>query len=211
VFHRADDHFAGSCGALFDQTPTLTLRTAVAISTGVWRKDLHPAAVWAGDITEEGSSNEPVEMELYSGHTGVLRTEYGWFPVTQFAESPSTLSFDLDASHEVAPNALDEEIIRKAASILSTTEAWNRADNRKCPTDATTWSIYCALEKATIEVTGGFHHRRPALEAVRQIVDERAVGRNYHHRLMDYNNDPTTHLSDVQSLFHEALTRMEKH
>jgi hypothetical protein len=34
--------------------------------------------------------------------------------------------------------------------------------------------------------------------------------RNYHHRLMDYNNDPTTHLSDIQSLFNEALKRMGK-
>lgn len=207
VFQRVADHFAGSCGVLFDQTPTLTLRPSQAITTGVWRKDLHPVSIWAGDITEEGSSNEPVELEIYSGGWGVLRTEYGWFSVTQFAESPSPFSFDLDASHEVNPNALDEEIVRKAAAILSTAKVWNRADNRKCPASATTWSIYCAMEKATIEVTGGFHHRRPALEAVRKVAEERSAGRNYHHRLMDYNNDPTTHLSDVQSLFKDALTR----
>jgi hypothetical protein len=46
------------------------------------------------------------------------------------------------------------------------------------------------------------------MEAVRGIVDERTATRNYHHRLMDYNNDPTTTLGDVQSLFSEALTRM---
>jgi hypothetical protein len=89
------------------------------------------------------------------------------------------------------PNALDQKIVREAAAILSIEAAWNRADNRECPTSATTWSIYCALEKATFDVTGGFHHRRPALEVVREIVDERAATRNYHHRLMDYNNDPT--------------------
>ncbi|MGB8064254.1 MAG: hypothetical protein WCF26_20370 [Candidatus Sulfotelmatobacter sp.] len=108
------------------------------------------------------------------------------------------------------PNALDQQIVRKAAAILSTEAAWNRADNRECPTSATTWSIYCALEKATFDVTGGFHHRRPALEVVREIVDERAATRNYHHRLMDYNNDPTTHVDDVQSLFKEALNRIKK-
>ena len=73
------------------------------------------------------------------------------------------------------PNALDQKIVRKAAAILSTEAAWNRADNRECPISATKWSIYCALEKATFEVTGGFHHRRPALEVVREIVDERAA------------------------------------
>jgi len=69
---------------------------------------------------------------------------------------------------------------------------WNRADNRRCRTDAKTWSIYCAIEKATIEVTGGFHHRRPALEVVRVIIDERSAGRPYHHWLMELvpNNRP---------------------
>jgi hypothetical protein len=64
------------------------------------------------------------------------------------------------------------------------------------------------MEKATIEVAGAFHHRRPALEIIRQIVDERTKNRPYEHRLMDYNNDPTTQLSDVQSLFFEALKRV---
>jgi hypothetical protein len=209
VFHRVDDHFLGSCGALFDQTPALTLMPATAITTGVWREDIHPISVWAGDMTDEGFPNAPIELEIYAGGWGVLRTEYGWFAVTQFASSP-TLSFDLDASHEVSPNALDQKIVREAAKILSTEGAWNRTDSRQCPASATTYSIYCAMEKAAIDVTGGFNHRRPALESVRVIVEERTATRNYHHRLMDYNNDPTTRLDDVQSLFKEALIRMEK-
>jgi hypothetical protein len=100
--------------------------------------------------------------------------------------------------------------VLEAAKVLLTEGAWNRTDNRKCPANATTWSIYCAVEKATIDVTGGFHHRRPALEVVREIVDERTATRNYRHRLMDYNNDPTTRLQDVQSLFKEALRRIKQ-
>jgi hypothetical protein len=209
VFHRVDDHFLGSCGALFDQTPALTLMPVTAVTTGVWRQDIHPISVWAGDMTDEGSPNAPIELEIYAGGWGVARTEYGWFAVTQFVKSP-TLSFDLDASREVSPNALDQEIVREAAKILSTEGAWNRTDNRKCPASATTYSIYCAMEKAVIDVTGGFNHRRPALESVRVIVEERTAARDYHHRLMDYNNDPTTRLNDVQSLFKEALVRMGK-
>ena len=209
VFHRVDDHFAGSCGALFHQTPAMTLSPAKGITTGVWRDDVHPASVWAGDMTDQGYRNAPLELEIYTGGWGVLRTVYGWFPVTQFVV-PSTLSFDLDASREVNPNALDQKIVREAAAILSTEAAWNRADNRKCPANATTWSMYCALEKATFDVTGGIHHRRPALEVVRKIVEERTATRNYDHQLMDYNNDPTTHLDDVQNLFQQALSRIEK-
>ena len=105
---------------------------------------------------------------------------------------------------------MDQKIVREAASIPSTEAAWNRADNRKCPTNATTWSICGALEKSTFDIAGRIHHRRPGLEVVRKIVDERTASRNYHHRLMDYNNDTTTTLSDVQDLFKEALTRMEE-
>jgi hypothetical protein len=188
----------------------MTLRTATAITTGIWRNDIHPVSVWAGDMTDRGYPNAPLELEIYAGGWGVLRTEYGWFPATHFASSP-TLTFDLDASHEVTPNALDKKIVQRAAEILSTQAAWNRADNRKCSEDATSWSIYCAMEKATAAVTGGVHHRRPAMEVVRRIISERTATRNYHHHLMEYNNDPTTQLSDVQSIFKEALSQMEKH
>ena len=64
------------------------------------------------------------------------------------------------------------------------------------------------MEAATAEVTGGMDHRRPAMEVVREIVEDRTTGRGYNHRLMDYNNDSTTTLDDVQSLFREALERM---
>ena len=71
-------------------------------------------------------------------------------------------------------------------------------------------SILCALAKATIEVTGGFGKRRPAAEIVRKIVDRRSAGRPYHHRLMGYDNDPTTMIADVHSLFAEALPQVPK-
>jgi len=76
-------------------------------------------------MTDEGYPNEPLELEIYTGGRGVLRTEYGWFAVTQFASSP-TLSFDLDASHEVRPNPLDRKIVRKAAATLSTGSGMER-------------------------------------------------------------------------------------
>ncbi|HWA94127.1 MAG TPA: hypothetical protein VG844_05960 [Terracidiphilus sp.] len=177
TFHQAESHFEGSCGTLFDQTPAMTLQRADAISSGVWRKDIHPSSVWSGDMTDQGYPNAPIELEIYAGNWGVLRTEYGWFPVKGFALEGSSLSFALDSSHEVKPNTLDLQIVRKASSILSTVDVWNRADNRKCPANARTWSIYCAMEEATREVTGGFHHRRPALQAVRRIVDERTAAR----------------------------------
>jgi hypothetical protein len=207
-FHPANGRWAGSCGVLFAEHRTLTVAPAESITTGVWRKGVVPTTVWSGDMTDSGSSPYAVEVEIYRASSGIIRTEFGWYTVSGFAASPAALQFDIDTSHEVAPNELDRQIVQRAATILSSTSTWNRADTRRCPAGATTWSIYCALERATIEVTGAFHHRRPALELVRQIVDERTAGRNYSHRLMDYNNDATTGLGDVHSLFAEALRRM---
>lgn len=65
------------------------------------------------------------------------------------------------------------------------------------------------MAQAQVDVAGGFHHRRPAGELVREIVDERTKARNYRHRMMDYNNDPRTTLADVQSLFTEAIARIK--
>jgi hypothetical protein len=208
-FHPVASQWQGSCGHLFEQTPVITIAPAKAITTGAWRKDVHPASAWAGDMTDEEYTKAPIEIEIYDGGSGVLRTIYGWFPVTGFSKNARTLQFRLDPSHEVPPSELDRQIVVRAAAILSSPSVWNRSDNRKCPAGATSWSIYCAAEQATIDVTGAFSHRRPAMEAVRQLIDERSIGRNYSHRLMDYNNDPSTRFEDVQSLFAEALARMK--
>lgn len=200
----------GACGRLFEQDPRLKLARATRIVSGVWRKDVSPAAVWSGDITDSGFENAPLELEFYRDGSGVLRTEYGWFAASGLVVSATALQFTIDASHEVPASELDRQIVRRADAILSSDSVWNRADNRVCPATARSWSIYCAVELATIEITGGFHHRRPAMELVRQIIDERTAGRNYHHRVMDYNNDPTTRLADVRTLFAEALVRIDR-
>src|SRR6185295_14181742 len=147
-------------------------------------------------------------LEVYDKGAGVLRTAYGWFAVSGYKATTTDLRFTLDTTRQIAPTDLDRDIIRRASTMLSSMETWNRADNRRCPGRTTAWSVYCALDRAAVEVACGTHHRGPAMEAVRVIVDERSAGRNYEHRLMDYNNDSTTTLADVRSLFAEALRRL---
>lgn len=200
----------GSCGALVEGEPTaLSLAPAAAIASGVWRRDEAPSAVWAGTMVVAGYPPVPVEIEAYADRRGAMRTPFGWFTVARFDAASGALEFDVDAAREVAPSGVDRQIIERAAAILSSEARWNRADTRRCADAAAVWSLYCAAEKATIEIAGAFHHRRPALQVVRAIVDERTAGRPYEHRLMEYNNDPTTRLADVHSLFAEALERID--
>lgn len=94
----------------------------------------------------------------------------------------------------------DLQIVKRAREILYSEAKWNRADNRICPAEAKTFSLYCALQMATVELGGKAEHRGAALQEARFVIDEIAVDRNYEHRLMNYNNDPTTAFADIQEV-----------
>jgi hypothetical protein len=117
------------------------------------------------------------------------------------AQSPSDKGSD-DPDARPPVTRADIRIVQRAKQILDSPAKWNRADNRVCPAEAKTFSLYCALEKATDEVTGNFRHRSAAMQEARFVIDDIAPNRKtYNHRLMDYNNDPTTKFADVQKFF----------
>jgi len=94
----------------------------------------------------------------------------------------------------------DLQIVIRARELLNSEAKWNRADNRVCPAEAKTVSLYCALQMATVELGGKAEHRGAALQEARFVIDEIAVDRNYEHRLMNYNNDPMTTFVDIQEV-----------
>ena len=202
--------FEGTCAGLFGETPTLSVARASSVRSGRYRGDQEPTTIFGGEMRMPSGAVQ-VELELYAGGTGILRPDgLAWLVVSSARASADLLEFDIDTARAVPPSDLDREIVIRAASILSTESVWDRADDRRCSSDDRTWSIYCAMIRATEEITGGTHHRRPAMEAVRQIVSARSAGRGYEHRLRDYNNDPSTRLADVRSLFEEALSTMTR-
>jgi len=105
----------------------------------------------------------------------------------------------------------DIRIVRRAREILDSPAKWNRADNRECLATRRTYSLYCALEKATEEVSKSFAHRGAAMQQARFVIDEvLAKGNHYEHRLKDYNNDPKTTFADVQKFFTLLEDRIQK-
>ena len=105
----------------------------------------------------------------------------------------------------------DVRIVQRAREILNSQSEWNRADTRVRPADAKTFSLDCALEKATDEVSGKFEHRGAAIQEARLVIDEIAPNRkNYNHRLKDYNNDPTTTFADIQKFFRLLQDRITR-
>jgi hypothetical protein len=120
------------------------------------------------------------------------------------AQTPAGKTLDFSGDPDAHPPVTmpDLKIVQRAWIILNLPSRWNRADTRVCPPNAKTFSLYCALEKATGEVSGDFKHRGAAMQEARFVIDQIAPNRNkYQHRLMDYNNDPTTTFADTQKFF----------
>lgn len=99
-------------------------------------------------------------------------------------------------------------ILKRSDEILSDETKWNRKDDRTCKPEDKIWSLFCALQKATIEVLGKYDHRRVALQEVRFAIENVTKGREFEHRLMDYNNLPTTQFKDIKQVLKMATEKV---
>lgn len=106
------------------------------------------------------------------------------------------------------PSEHDVAILERTLELLAGEAAWSKRDTRECDPDATELSLYCALRRASEEVSGGFEHRAASLQEVRYAIDRARPDAEYAHRLMDYNNDPDVTLADVHAMLEEALANL---
>jgi len=104
----------------------------------------------------------------------------------------------------------DLQILTEALALLANDSMWNRSDDRVCDDDEATGkrSLFCALQKACIDVLGSYDHRRVALQEVRFAVEDATRGRNFEHRLMEFNNLPETQLVDIRRVVQVAEERV---
>ena len=107
----------------------------------------------------------------------------------------------------------DLKIIQRADSLLSSPSIWNKQDDRECSDDISTghYSLYCALYKASIEITGVYVHRRAAMQIVRFTLEKYENGRVKNHRLMDWNNHPDTSFEEVKKVLKESIETVKQH
>jgi len=131
-------------------------------------------------------------------------------PPTQPAAQITPTTDDLERRDRPATDD-DLRILLKAHELLNNDAVWNRKDDRECVDDEATGkrSLFCALQKACIDVLGVYDHRRVALQEVRFAVEDATRGQDFEHRLRDFNNLPTTHLADVQRVLDVAADRVK--
>jgi hypothetical protein len=192
VLERAESDFTGTC-----EVPCSVNALAIDINGPNPKKacDSPPRRVattlretsdgWLG--TMQGKFPEdPTRFEIVmqvAGKPGVAKTPFGWFYLQNARREQDTLSLTIAANNQLPPTLDDIRIIQRAEALISNEEAWNRGDSRTCPPNPQKWSLYCALQQATQEISGGVHYRQPALQMVREVVDEVGGARLGKHRL----------------------------
>jgi hypothetical protein len=126
------------------------------------------------------------------------------------ASSAPAFALDPTVVRSMEVSEQDEQILLRAEELLKDESQWNRQDERWCEDDEQTGkrSLFCALHRATVEVLGKYQHRQAALEYVRLVIMELTPNAGYSHRLMDYNNDPTTTHADIQRVLNTALAEV---
>ncbi|HXI88181.1 MAG TPA: hypothetical protein VNH64_12030 [Parvularculaceae bacterium] len=113
-------------------------------------------------------------------------------------------------NHARPVDEIDLKILEATDAILSSPKVWNRHDNRQCGTDDKLFSLFCALHKASIDVTGEYEHRRTALTEVRFAIEDARPGVEYHHRMMDFNNEARTTFQEIKGVIHVAEARVKE-
>jgi hypothetical protein len=104
---------------------------------------------------------------------------------------------------------VDLKILRKADALLKDEAVWRKDAVRVC-TESATLNLYCALERASIEVTGTYEHRRPALQEVRFVIDDKYKHRWSVHRLADFNAHPDTTFKDIKLVIAVAIENVSR-
>jgi hypothetical protein len=102
----------------------------------------------------------------------------------------------------------DVKILEEARALIPDDSKWAHNDDQQCDLEATSWTLFCALQKASFDVLGEFQLRRPALEETRYVIDE-MTKQGLEKRLIDYNNLPSTKLDDIHKVLDIALEKIK--
>jgi hypothetical protein len=143
---------------------------------------------------------------------GVASVEYVDTQSQRAPQAPRITPSSPQLEQRDQPVTVDDlRILEKARELLKDDAAWNRQDDRLCADDEASGkrSLFCALQKACIDVVGRYDHRRVALQEVRFAVEDATRGREFEHRLRDFNNLPETRLADIQRVLRVAMERVK--
>ena len=156
---------------------------------------------------------EPLQCELrrqlHSRYVGQCRNAQN--QTLNMRMAPSFREIPL-RGRKLAPSEIDLQILQRALQILHDESVWHQEDERGCEDDKKqdSWSLFCALYQASLQVDSKYLHSRPAMKEARDVIKEITNKRPFEHRLRDYNNLTETTFEDVQNVLKIAIERLKK-
>jgi hypothetical protein len=109
----------------------------------------------------------------------------------------------------IAVTVVDLKILQVADDLLSDEDGWSKDSETDCYIQEKN-SLFCALEKASIEVNGQYIHRKAALQEVRFAIDDYYPSYWRQHRLADFNSNPQTRFSDIKRVIAVAINNVKR-
>ena len=156
---------------------------------------------------------EPLQCELrrqrHSRYVGECRDAQN--QTLKMRMAPSFREIPL-RGRKLAPSEIDLQILQRALQILHDESVWHQEDERGCEDDKQqdSWSIFCALYHASLQVDSKYLHSRPAIKEARDVIREITYDRPFAHRLRDYNNLPETTFDEIQNVMKIAIERLKE-
>lgn len=164
-----------------------------------------------GFLRINNGPNDDVKYALTkrAGFSQILfKSRSGWFTMDKLLISKNGLTFYIDHDPDVLVAESDLRIIRKTKDMLKDRDSWHKNDDRDCEDDIqnNSFSLFCALKSASIEIEGDYNHRNAIMQKIRHTIVKLFPNKKWEHRLRDFNNMPETDFIVLMDL----LNRVER-
>lgn len=130
------------------------------------------------------------------------------FTVIFYNGEEYVLGKPLSERRDVEVSQTDLRVILSARKMISSNELWSRHDKQECD-NRDQYSLFCALHRAQLDLTGRYVHRLPANQHVRFAIDDLYSSRWSIHRLTDFNAHGETAHKDVLHILDMAAQAIQ--
>ena len=153
------------------------------------------------------------EVTTRAGFPQVLiKARPGWFTMDSLIIQNNGITFKIDHDPDVPVTLVDLKIIRKAKELLRREKMWHKNDDRDCEDDIekNCYSLFCALQSASIEFQGEYNHRNAIMQKIRHTIVKMYPDKKWQHRLRDFNNMSETDFIVLSELLNRVENEVVK-
>jgi len=143
------------------------------------------------------------ELTERAGFAQILfKSSPGWFTMDHLLVNDKGIYFTIDHDPDVPVTRSDLRIVSKVKELLQDEDHWHKDDDRDCDDDIQSgkYSLFCALQIASLEVNGEYNHRSAIMQKVRHTIAAMYPDKTWEHRLRDFNNMPETSFTVLNEL-----------